>query len=132
VTRGLLDRSRIVARPGWSRWLVPPAALSIHLAIGSVYAWSVFKIPLEKSLHISGTASALPFTIGIVMLGLSAAVLGTRVDHKGPRWAMFVATVCFCSGLLIAADPKHHEPTSPDDDLLARDAVPLKQAEKQP
>jgi len=82
---------------------VPPAALSIHLAIGSAYAWSVFKIPLEKSLHISGTASALPFTIGIVMLGLSAAVYGTRVDHHGPRWAMFVATVCFGSGLLIAA-----------------------------
>jgi MFS family permease len=102
-TVGFLDRSRIVAGPGWSRWLVPPAALSIHLAIGSTYAWSVFKIPLEKSLHISGTASALPFTIGIVMLGLSAAVFGTRVDHYGPRWAMFVATVCFCSGLLIAA-----------------------------
>jgi MFS family permease len=102
TTVGLLDRSRIVARSGWSRWLVPPAALSIHLAIGSVYAWSVFKIPLEKSLHISGTASALPFTIGIVMLGLSAAVFGTRVDHYGPRWAMFVATICFCSGLLIA------------------------------
>jgi MFS family permease len=99
---GLLDRSTIIAGPGWSRWLVPPAALSIHLAIGSVYAWSVFKIPLEKSLHISGTASALPFTIGIVMLGISAAVFGTRVDHYGPRWAMFVATVCFCSGLLIA------------------------------
>ena len=80
----------------------PPAALSVHLAIGSAYAWSVFKIPLEKSLHISGTASALPFTIGIVMLGLSAAVLGTRVDYYGPRWAMFVATVCFCTGLLIA------------------------------
>jgi MFS family permease len=83
--------------------LVPPAALSIHLAIGSVYAWSVFKIPLEKSLHISGTASATPFTIGIVMLGLSAAAFGTRVDHYGPRWAMFVATGCFCSGLAIAA-----------------------------
>jgi MFS family permease len=102
ATVGLLDRSRIVATPGWSRWLVPPAALSIHLAIGSAYAWSVFKIPLEKSLHISGTASAMPFTIGIVMLGLSAAVFGTRVDHSGPRWAMFVATACFCSGLLIA------------------------------
>lgn len=99
---GLLDRSRIIAGPGWSRWLVPPAALSIHLAIGSVYAWSVFKIPLEKSLHISGTASALPFTLGIVMLGISAAAFGTRVDHFGPRWAMLVATVCFCSGLLIA------------------------------
>ena len=102
TTVGLLDRSRIVATPGWSRWLVPPAALSIHLAIGSAYAWSVFKIPLEKSLHVSGTASAMPFTIGIVMLGLSAAVFGTRVDHSGPRWAMFVATVCFCGGLLIA------------------------------
>jgi MFS family permease len=103
VTAGFLDRSRIVARPGWSRWLVPPAALSVHLAIGSVYAWSVFKIPLETSLHISGTEGALPFTIGIVMLGLSAAVFGTRVDHNGPRRAMFVATVCFCGGLLIAA-----------------------------
>ncbi|MET0701886.1 MAG: OFA family MFS transporter [Mycobacterium sp.] len=102
-TGGFLDRSRIVARPGWSRWLVPPAALSIHLAIGSAYAWSVFKIPLEKSLHISGTASALPFTIAIVMLGLSAALFGTRVDRNGPRWAMFIATVCFCSGLLISA-----------------------------
>lgn len=99
---GLLDRSRIVAGPGWSRWLVPPAALSIHLAIGSVYAWSVFKIPLEKSLHVSGTASALPFTTAIVMLGVSAAAFGTRVDHRGPRWAMVVATVCFCGGLLIA------------------------------
>ena len=45
---GFLDRSRFVARPGWSRWLVPPAALSIQLAIGSAYAWSVFKIPLES------------------------------------------------------------------------------------
>ena len=102
TTVGLLDRSRIVAGPGWSRWLVPPAALPIHLAIGSAYAWSVFKIPLQKSLHVSGTASAMPFTIGIVMLGLSAAAFGTRVDHYGPRWAMFVATACFCSGLLIA------------------------------
>jgi hypothetical protein len=102
TTVALLDRSRIVAGPGWSRWLVPPAALSIHLAIGSAYAWSVFKIPLEKSLHVSGTASAMPFTIAIVMLGLSAAGFGTRVDHYGPRWAMFIATVCFCSGLLIA------------------------------
>src|SRR5262245_60839432 len=68
-----LDRSRIVASPGWSRWLVPLAALSIHLAIGQAYAWSVVKEPLEASLGISGVASALPFTLGIVMLGASAA-----------------------------------------------------------
>jgi hypothetical protein len=42
-----LDRSHSVANPGFSGWLVPPAALSIHLAIGQVYAFSVFKKPLN-------------------------------------------------------------------------------------
>ncbi|MBC3193651.1 OFA family MFS transporter [Pseudonocardia sp. C8] len=103
MTAGFLERRRIVARPGWSRWLVPPAALSIHLAIGQAYAWSVFKSPLEAGLGISGVASALPFTLGIIMLGLSAAVFGTKVDTNGPRWAMVVATSCFVSGFLISS-----------------------------
>jgi len=100
---GFLDRSRIIAPEGWSRWLVPPAALSVHLAIGQAYAWSVFKPPLEKSLGLTGAQSALPFQLGIVMLGLSAAVFGTRVERNGPRWAMFVSLCCFCSGFLLAA-----------------------------
>ena len=92
-----------MAPPGWSRWLVPPAALSIHLSIGAAYSWSVFKKPLEGSLHVSGTLSALPFTVGIVMLGLSAAVFGTWVDRNGPRAAMFVAMCCFCGGWLVGS-----------------------------
>ncbi|MGW3662260.1 OFA family MFS transporter [Streptomyces sp. NPDC005141] len=92
-----------VAPPGWSRWLVPPAALSVHLSIGQAYAWSVFKPPLESALGLSGTQSALPFQLGIVMLGLSAAFGGTLVERNGPRWAMTVALVCFSSGFLIAA-----------------------------
>jgi MFS family permease len=100
---GFLQRERIVAPPGWSRWLIPPAALSIHLSIGQAYAWSVFKPPLEAGMHISGVASALPFTFGIIMLGLSAAVFGTKVDANGPRWAMAVASACFVSGFLISA-----------------------------
>ncbi|MFJ8198311.1 OFA family MFS transporter [Streptomyces sp. NPDC096152] len=92
-----------VARPGWSRWLVPPAALSVHLAIGQAYAWSVFKPPLESALHLDGTESALPFQFAIVMLGLSAAFGGTLVERRGPRWAMTVALVCFSSGFLISA-----------------------------
>jgi MFS family permease len=103
MANGFLDRSRTVAPPGWSRWLIPPAALSVHLAIGQAYAWSVFKAPLEKALGLTGAQSALPFQLGIVMLGLSAAVFGTRVERNGPRWAMFVSLVCFCSGFLIAA-----------------------------
>ncbi|MEU7488010.1 OFA family MFS transporter [Streptomyces sp. NPDC042319] len=98
-----LARSATVAPPGWSRWLVPPAALAIHLAIGQAYAWSVFKPPLESSLGLSGTASALPFQLAIVMLGLSAAFGGTLVERRGPRWAMLVSTVCFCSGFLVAS-----------------------------
>ncbi|PZS31846.1 MAG: MFS transporter [Pseudonocardiales bacterium] len=100
---GFLARSRIVAPAGWSRWLVPPAALSVHLAIGQVYSWSVFKPALEKSLGINGTLSAIPFELGIVMLGASAALFGTRVERNGPRWAMFVATCCFSSGFLVSA-----------------------------
>ncbi|MGW1092651.1 L-lactate MFS transporter [Streptomyces sp. NPDC002596] len=98
-----LDRSRTVAPPGWSRWLVPPAALAVHLSIGQAYAWSVFKPPLESALDLSGTASALPFQLAIVMLGLSAAFGGTLVERNGPRWAMFVSLVCFSSGFLVAA-----------------------------
>ncbi|MFJ5837923.1 OFA family MFS transporter [Streptomyces shenzhenensis] len=92
-----------LAPPGWSRWLVPPAALSVHLAIGQAYAWSVFKPPLEAALHLNGTQSALPFQLAIVMLGLSAAFGGTLVERNGPRWAMTVALVCFSSGFLISA-----------------------------
>jgi MFS family permease len=92
-----------VAPPGWSRWLVPPAALAIHLSIGQAYAWSVFKPPLEAALGLSGTQSALPFQLGIVMLGLSAAFGGTLVERNGPRWAMTVALVCFSSGFLLSA-----------------------------
>ncbi|MFJ4682287.1 OFA family MFS transporter [Streptomyces sp. NPDC088789] len=92
-----------IAPPGWSRWLVPPAALSVHLSIGQAYAWSVFKPPLESALGLSGTQSALPFQLGIVMLGLSAAFGGTLVERNGPRWAMTVALVCFSSGFLLSA-----------------------------
>jgi MFS family permease len=103
VTAPFFSRERIVAPSGWSRWLVPPAALAIHLSIGAAYSWSVFKKPLEGALDISGTLSALPFTVGIVVLGLSAAVFGKWVDRNGPRAAMFAATCCFCGGWLVGS-----------------------------
>jgi MFS family permease len=107
MAAGFLQRERIVAPPGWSRWLIPPAALSIHLAIGQAYAWSVFKNPLAATMlegnPAAGTLTALPFTLGIVMLGVSAAVFGTAVDRNGPRWAMFISMVCFSTGFLVSA-----------------------------
>lgn len=103
TTAPFFSRDRIVASPGWNRWLVPPAALSIHLSVGAAYSYSVFKLPLEESLGISGTLSALPFTVGIVVLGLSAAVFGTWVDRAGPRAAMFAAMCCFCGGWFVGS-----------------------------
>jgi len=47
---GILDRSRIVADAGYNRWLVPPAALAIHLCIGMAYGFSVFWLPLSRAL----------------------------------------------------------------------------------
>jgi hypothetical protein len=60
-----LDRSHSVAKPGFSRWLVPPAALSIHLAIGQVYAFSVFKKPLNYLLQVATTGGGLKALPGV-------------------------------------------------------------------
>jgi MFS family permease len=105
-----LDRERSVAHPGYSRWLVPPAALAIHLCIGQVYAFSVFKIPLTQVL---GITKSLPedwtqpqlawiFSLAIVILGLSAAAFGKWLEGAGPRKAMFVSATCFALGFFIS------------------------------
>jgi MFS family permease len=104
---GFLTRERIIAPPGWSRWLIPPAALAVHLAIGQAYAWTAYKTALTSTVlqgdPNSGVLSALPFQLAIVMLGISAAVFGTAVDARGPRWAMVVATSAFVLGFLVSA-----------------------------
>jgi MFS family permease len=98
-----LDREHSCAQPGYSRWLVPPAALAIHLSIGSVYAFSVFKNPLVDRFEVSDTAIAIVFSIAIVMLGLAAAFGGTWMERNGPRKAMALSAVCFTTGLVIGA-----------------------------
>ncbi|MDP3969005.1 MAG: OFA family MFS transporter [Nocardioides sp.] len=99
----VLRRDRIVAPPGFNRWLIPPAALAVHLCIGQVYATSVYKTALVEHFEVSQTAIGIVFSIAIVMLGLSAAVGGTWVDRNGPRAAMAVATLFWTSGFLVGA-----------------------------
>src|SRR3954471_3432662 len=98
-----LDRTRTVAPPGYSRWLIPPAALAVHLCIGQAYATSVYKNSLIAHFHASQTAIGLIFSIAIVMLGLSAAFGGTWVEANGPRKAMFVSALCWGTGFLVGA-----------------------------
>src|SRR5579862_8440917 len=94
-----LDRDRTIAHPGFNRWLVPPAALAIHLAIGQVYAFSVFKIPLSQLIGITKSVDGdwkqsqvvWIFSLAIVILGLSAALFGKWLESAGPRKAMFAS-----------------------------------------
>ncbi|GAA1442630.1 OFA family MFS transporter [Mycobacterium cookii] len=99
----VLDKKAIVAHPGYSRWLIPPAALAVHLSIGQVYAFSVFKNSLVASFDTSLTAIGWVFSIAIVMLGLSAAFLGTWVERSGPRKAMLAAALCWGTGFVVGS-----------------------------
>src|SRR5437764_2123904 len=92
-----LDRDRTIGRPGFNRWLVPPAALAVHLCIGEIYGFSVFNEPLIRVIGISRSVKGQDWTIpevgwvysiALIMLGLSAAALGRCVERSGPRKTM--------------------------------------------
>jgi MFS family permease len=108
---GFLDRNRTIANPGFSRWMVPPAALCIHLCIGQAYAFSVFNLPMTKLIGISQSAPGdwkltelgWIFSIAIFFLGASAAVCGRWVEEGGPRRAMFTSGLCWSVGFFISA-----------------------------
>jgi MFS family permease len=107
----ILDRDRTIARPGFSRWLIPPAALCVHLCIGQAYAFSVFNLPMTRLIGITQSGSGdweltdlgWIFSLGIFVLGASAALLGRWVEEGGPRRAMFTAALCWSGGFVIAA-----------------------------
>ncbi len=107
----VLSRSRIVAAPGFNRWLVPPAALAIHLSIGMAYGFSVFWLPLSRAIGVTAPApgdwrvSTLGwmYTLFFVFLGSSAAVFGPWVERDGPRKAGVVAACCWGGGFLVSA-----------------------------
>ena len=107
----ILDRSHTIAKPGYSRWMVPPAALCVHLCIGQAYAFSVFNLPMTKLIGVTKSAPddwkltdlGWIFSIAIVFLGVSAAVFGRWVEEGGPRRAMFAAALCFGGGFLVSA-----------------------------
>jgi MFS family permease len=126
ATPAFLDRERTIAGPGFSRWLVPPAALAIHLCIGMAYGFSVFWLPLSKAIGITKSvecpkdmsflAGAVTtdcdwklnmlgwtFTLFFVFLGSAAAIWGGWLERAGPRKAGVVAAICWCGGLVISA-----------------------------
>ena len=123
---GILDKERIIAGPGFNRWLVPPAALAIHLCIGMAYGFSVFWLPLSKALGIKDAIKCGPevgffaeifsstcdwkistlgwmYTLFFVLIGSSAAIWGGWLERSGPRKAGVVSACCWCGGMLVSA-----------------------------
>ncbi|MEE3508165.1 OFA family MFS transporter [Pseudomonas sp. 10C3] len=121
-----LSKERIIAKPGFNRWLVPPAALAIHLCIGMAYGFSVFWLPLSKAIGMTAPVACAPnmsflaqvfasdcdwpismlswiFTLFFIFLGCSAAIWGGWLEHSGPRKAGVVSALCWCGGLVISA-----------------------------
>jgi MFS family permease len=99
----ILDRRRTIAPAGYNRWLIPPAALAVHLSIGQIYAFSVLKEALIDRFDASHTQIAVIFSIAIVMLGLSAAFGGKWMERNGPRKAMVLSATFWVTGFLVAA-----------------------------
>lgn len=110
IPKFLLKES-IVAKPGFNRWLVPPASIAIHLCIGSVYAWSIFNPALQKELGVVGSAAGdwslqnviWIFSVAIVFLGLAAAVAGRWLEKVGPRCVGVTAAMLWGGGFLVGA-----------------------------
>lgn len=123
---GFLTKERIIAQPGFNRWMVPPAALAIHLCIGMAYGFSVFWLPLSKAIGIKAPVQCEPgigfiqeltvshcdwkistlgwmYTLFFVFLGCSAAVWGSWLEHVGPRKAGVVSACCWCGGMMLSA-----------------------------
>src|ERR1700723_4539666 len=122
---GILDRERIIATAGFNRWLVPPAALCIHLCIGMAYDFSVFCLPLSRAVGLTAPKAGPDmtllqelftttcdwkvaslgwmYTLFFVLLGVSAAIWGGWLERVGPRKAGVVAALCWGGGLIIGA-----------------------------
>lgn len=105
----LFSKQRIVAKEGFNRWLIAPAALGIHLCIGSVYAWSLFNPALVARIGVVTSAAddwtlksvVWIFTVAIVFLGLSAAFAGKWLEEVGPRFVGTIAAFCWGGGFIV-------------------------------
>jgi OFA family oxalate/formate antiporter-like MFS transporter len=84
------------------RWWIAAAAVVIQLCLGTVYAWSVFKMPLMNMHGWDGRTVQYTFMLLMLIIGLSAAFGGMLVDKKGPRFVATIGGILFGIGTLVA------------------------------
>src|ERR1700722_10978953 len=85
-----------------NRWLIAAAGILMQVALGAVYAWSVFRIPLTKNYGWTVSQVTLTFELAILMLGFASFAGGLWMRRAGPRRVAAVAGLCYGLGVVLA------------------------------
>src|SRR5689334_11533449 len=94
--------------PPSNRWAIAAAGVVMQIALGAVYAWSVFRIPLTKQFGWNISQVTLTFTLAILMLGFAAFVGGLWMRRAGPRTVAIAAGIFYGAGVFLASFSDHH------------------------
>ena len=90
-----------------NRWVIASAGVFLQVALGAVYAWSVFRIPLAKEFGWSIAEVTLTFTISIFVLGIAAFLGGLWLNRKGPRIVAMTGGALYGAGVFLASFSNH-------------------------
>jgi len=86
-----------------NRWGLAVSGFLMQMALGAVYAWSVFRVPLSKQFHWSISEVTLTFTICVFVLGVSAFFGGLWLNRKGPRIVALTGGFLYGLGVFLAS-----------------------------
>src|SRR4030081_2581655 len=90
-----------------NRWTIAVAGVFLQVALGAVYAWSVFRVPLAKQFGWSISEVTLTFTISIFVLGVAAFFGGLWLNRKGPRIVGLTGGFLYGTGVFLASFSDH-------------------------
>src|SRR5258706_4140369 len=89
-----------------NRWIIAVAGIVMQIALGAVYAWSVFRIPLTRAYGWSISQVTLTFEVAILMLGFAAFGGGLWMKRTGPRRLAVVGGLCYGLGVILAGQAR--------------------------
>src|SRR5437016_5723815 len=90
-----------------NRWVIAIAGVFLQIALGAVYAWSVFRMPLAKQFGWTIAEVTLTFTISIFVLGVAAFFGGLWLNRKGPRIVAVTGGLLYGGGVFLASFSDH-------------------------
>ncbi len=90
-----------------NRWGIAIAGFGLQIALGAVYAWSVFRVPLAKQFGWSISEVTLTFTISIFVLGIAAFFGGLWLNRSGPRVVAVTGGLLYGLGVFLASFSSH-------------------------